>query len=120
MSRPCPDAAAAALFETIRGAYARNDYALFCSAVGEKMKEAIAPERFGATSVTMGPLLADLERISYMDALREGDHVVHFWKVAPPGEAARDLLVRMGVKDGLVSGLLFSAPFDTAMAAKKG
>ena len=118
MSRPCPDAAAAALFETIRGAYVRNDYALFRSAVGEKMKEAISPERFGATSVTMGPLLADEGRIFYMDSLREGDHVVHFWKVEPPGAAARDMLVRMGVKDGLVSGLLFSAPFDTAMGRK--
>jgi hypothetical protein len=116
MGRPCPDAAAAALFETIRAAQVLNDYAAFCAVVSERMKAAITPDRFGATAATLGPVLADVERISYMDALKEGEHVVHFWKV--DSGAARDILIRMSVQDGAVSGLLFSAPFDTGMGKK--
>ena len=116
MSRPCPDPAVAAQFETIRDAYVRNDHAALLSVVNERMGAALPPERFAASSLTLGPLLADPAHLSYMDALKEGDHVVHFWKIE--SGAARDVLLRMSIRDGRGSGLLFSAPFDTAMKAK--
>lgn len=116
MSRPSAAAEAASLFGAIRDAYTRNDHAGFGAVVDDKMKAAIPPERFGATALTMGPILADAARISYMDVLKEGGHQVHFWKV--DSGAARDILVRMSVRDGKVSGLLFSAAFDTALKAR--
>jgi hypothetical protein len=45
-----------------------------------------------------------------MGEMSQDPHIIHFWRLSAPGTKL-DFLIRMGVKDDLVSGILFTPPF---------
>jgi hypothetical protein len=53
----------------------------------------------------------------YMGEMMQAEHTVHFWRLSAPA-AKLDFLVRMAVKDDLVSGILFTVPFGGTGAKK--
>ncbi|SDU17552.1 hypothetical protein SAMN05444156_2417 [Verrucomicrobium sp. GAS474] len=108
-----------ALSGTILKATETKDYALWCSVVNEHVKAAIPQAHFETVSESLGSYLRSSEAgCTYMGPLRHEGHDVHFWKISAPGTRS-DLLFRMAVKDGLVSGVLFSSPFSGAAEKKK-
>ena len=83
------------------------------------MRTGVSKERFESGNANIAEWFNAEYTSTYMGELIEIDNrVVHFWRIFAPGQRY-DLLVRMGVKNDLVSGLLFSRPFDTAIGLKK-
>ena len=105
---------------TILKATETKDYVLWCSVVNEQVREAIPQAHFETVSESLGVYLRSSEAsCAYMGEMRHEGHSVHFWKISAPGTRS-DLLFRMAVRDGLVSGVLFSSPFSGAAEKKKG
>jgi len=109
-SRFTPEASVEAKFDTICQAYAREDYALFCSVMNDTMRDAISEEHFKSVCATVADFFKKEYSAVYFGEMSQGEHAVHFWRVSVPGKHT-DLMTRVGVKDDLVSGLLLSAPF---------
>ena len=83
------------------------------------MRTGVSKERFESGNANIAEWFNADYTSTYMGELMEIDNrVVHFWRISAPGQRY-DLLVRMGIKNDLVSGLLFSRPFDTAIGMKK-
>jgi hypothetical protein len=116
-NHPAPDAAVDAKFKTICQAYEQGDYGLFCSVMSEGMRTAVPRENFASAGVNLAIYFQAEYRASYIGEMIQGDHAIHFWRLSAPG-AKSDFLVRVGVKDDLVSGLLFTPPFGGAGAKK--
>ena len=116
---PGPDQAVLPLFAAILKAAETKDHELWCSVVNEQVKAAIPKAHFETVSESLGTYLRSPEATcAYMGELRHEGHGVHFWKITAPGTRS-DLLFRMAVRDGLVSGVLFSSPFSGAADKKK-
>jgi|HubBroStandDraft_1064217.scaffolds.fasta_scaffold79437_1 hypothetical protein len=114
-----PEPAVEAKFRVVCKARETNDYDLWCSVMDEGMRTGIPKERFELTNANIAPWFKAEYTSTYMGELIEREnHVIHFWRVSAPGQSY-DLLVRMGIKNDLVSGLLFSRPFDTAIGLRK-
>jgi hypothetical protein len=116
--RPVPESSVDEKFKTICRARVENDYALFCSVMNEKMREAVPQELFEVNGSKVAAYFKSNFTTTYMGEMMLGDHTIHFWRLSAPGQTS-DLMIRMGVKDELVSGLLFSSPFDSALGVKK-
>ena len=112
-----PDASVDAKFKTICRAYEQNDYATFCSVMNETMRKAVPKENFDSAGQSLAVYFKADYRTTYMGEMMQAEHTVHFWRLSAPA-AKVDFLVRMAVKDDLVSGILFSVPFG-GMGAKK-
>jgi hypothetical protein len=120
-SRPrlIPEPSVEAKFQTICKSRETNDYELWCSVMDEHMRTGVPKERFESGNANIAEWFKAEYTSTYMGELIEIDNrVVHFWRISAPGQRY-DLLVRMGIKNDLVSGLLFSRPFDTAIGLKK-
>jgi hypothetical protein len=105
-----PDLSVDTKFKKICRAYEKDDYELFCSEMNEYMKTAVPKERFESSSRNLAVYFKTDYRTTYMgEMVDERDNNVYFWRLSAP--AAKDNLVRMGVKDGLVTGILFSLPW---------
>jgi hypothetical protein len=112
-----PDSSVDAKFQTICRAREQNDYALFCSVMDETMRTAVLRESFEATTSRLAPYFKSAYATTYMGEMIQGEHTIYFWRISAPDQNS-DILVRMGVKDDLVSGILFSPPFGGAGAKK--
>ncbi len=112
-----PDASVDAKFKTICRAYEQNDYATFCSVMNETMRTAVSKENFDSAGQSLAVYFKADYRTSYMGEMMQGEHTVHFWRLSAPA-AKVDFLVRMAVKDDLVSGILFTVPFGGTGAKK--
>lgn len=116
---PQPDLDVAAKLRTILKSYQQNDYALYCSVMSEQMKAYVTRERFDGVCNRMAAFMKSAYETTYMGTVNRTGHPIHFWRMWVKGWET-DLLVRMALNNsGLVSGLLFSDPFDTAINAKK-
>jgi hypothetical protein len=111
-----PDSLVDAKFKAICRAYEKDDYALFCSEMNEYIKTAVPKERFESSSRNLAGYFKADYRTTYMGEMIERENNVYFWRLSAP--AAKDNLVRMGVKDGLVTGILFSLPFGGVSRTK--
>jgi hypothetical protein len=107
---PVAEASVEAKFKAICEAYQRDDYGLFASVMNETMRTAIPRERFEGVASKLAGYFKSAYAAAYFGEMIQGEHSVYFWRVSAPGKST-DLMARMGVKDDLVSGLLFSAPF---------
>ena len=108
-----------AKLRTVLRAREKFDYAQFCSVMSEQMKAFVTRERFEAASERLAPYFKADYRTTYMGSLCRGGRPVHFWRLWVPGWDS-DLLVRMAINDaGLISGLLYSDPFDSGINARK-
>jgi hypothetical protein len=117
--RLIPEESVETKFQTICKSRETNDYELWCSVMDEYMRTGIPKERFESGNANIAEWFRAEYTSTYMGELIEIDNrVVHFWRISAPGQRY-DLLVRMGIKNDLVSGLLFSRPFDTAIGLKK-
>ena len=117
--RLVPEASVEAKFQTICKSRETNDYELWCSVMDEHMRKGVPKGRFESGNANIAEWFNAEYTSTYMGELIEIDNrVVHFWRISAPGQRY-DLLVRMGIKNDLVSGLLFSRPFDTAIGMKK-
>jgi len=118
-SAPVPDLDVSAKLETVLRARKEKDYALFCSVLSEEMKSYVTKERFDVTTERMNTrFVADYE-LTYMGFVNRQGRPVYFWRMWVKGWET-DILVRMVINQaGLISGLLYSDPFDTAINAKK-
>jgi hypothetical protein len=113
------DASVEAKFQIVCKSRETNDYELWCSVMDEYMRTGVSKERFESGNANIAEWFNAEYTSTYMGELMEIDNrVVHFWRISAPGQRY-DLLVRMGIKNDLVSGLLFSRPFDTAIGMKK-
>jgi hypothetical protein len=109
-NHPTPDSSVDAKFKKICRAYEKDDYELFCSETNEYIKTAVPKESFESSSRNLAVYFKADYRTTYMgEMVDERDNNVYFWRLSAP--AAKDTLVRMGVKDGLVTGILFSPPW---------
>jgi hypothetical protein len=115
-AQPALDAAVETRFRTICRAYERGDYAGFRSVMNEAMIKAIPPENFESVGRNLAAYFKAAYLTAYMGEMSQGEHAVHFWRLSAPG--ANDVLIRMAVKDDLVSGLLFTPPFGGAGGKK--
>ena len=112
-----PDESVGAKFNTICRAYENNDYAVFCSVMNETMRTAVPKENFDSAGKSLAVYFKADYRTTYMGEMMQGEHTVHFWRLSAPA-AKVDFLVRMAVKDDLVSGILFTVPFGGTGAKK--
>ena len=116
--RLTPDASIEEKFKIVCRAREQGDYALFCSVMNETMRTAITPERFASGNSKVAAYFQPGHAAVYMGEMIQGEHVIHFWRMSAPGQNS-DLMLRMGIKDDLVSGLLFSPPWDTAIGKNR-
>jgi hypothetical protein len=104
---------------TVRAAYELKDYALFCSVMSEQMKAYIPKERFEGVCDRLAIYFKSGCQLDYMGHVQRTGRPVHFWRIWVKGWDS-DLLVRMALNhEGLISGLLFSDPFDSGGGTKK-
>jgi hypothetical protein len=116
-SVPPPDVAAK--LKTAFDARKQKDYALWCSVMSEEMKAFVTKDKFEAASDRLAGYFNADYRTTYMGSVNRSGRAVHFWRLWVKGWET-DLLVRMALNNaGLISGLLFSDPFDTAINARK-
>jgi hypothetical protein len=101
-----PDASVDAKFKTICRAYEQNDYATFCSVMNETMRTAVPKENFDSAGQSLAVYFKADYRTTYMGEMMQAEHT------------KLDFLVRMAVKDDLVSGILFTVPFGGTGAKK--
>jgi hypothetical protein len=105
--------------QTVLRARELFDYAMFCSVMSEEMKAFVTKERFEAASERLSPYFEAAYRTTYMGSVRRAGRPVYFWRLWVEGWES-DLLIRMALNSaGLISGLLYSDPFDTAINARK-
>ncbi len=112
-----PEASVAEKFRIICRGRAEKDYELYCSVMDEAMRAAVSRENF-APSAKVAAYFEPGHTATYMGEMMLADHAIHFWRLSVPGQRS-DLMARMGIKDDLVTGLLFSSPWDTAMGRKR-
>jgi len=117
LNRLKPESSVEAKFNTICRAREQNDYALFCSVMDETMRAAVPKESFEATTSRLAAFFKSAYTTTYMGEMIQGEHAIYFWRISAPNQNS-DVLVRMGVKDDLVSGILFSPPFGGAGGTK--
>ena len=117
MSEQSIDPEAASCFDKILKATETSDHALFSSVMNEKMKTALPQQRFEGVCQRLSPFFSVPYRSQFMGDLRNGSSVVYFWKLTSDAKPD-DMLARMSIKEGLVSGLLFTPPFDTGLKPK--
>jgi hypothetical protein len=116
-STPPPEIAAK--MQTVSLAYAQKDYALFCSVMSNEMKAKIPNERFDRVCERLSACFKSNYQLTYMGSVKRSCRPVYFWRLWVEGWDS-DLLVRMTLNDsGLIAGLLYSDPFDTAMNSKR-
>jgi len=112
--RLAPDSSVEEKFKIICRARAEEDHALFCSVMDETMRALLTKELFDSGTARVMAYFKPGHAAVYMGEMIQGDHTIHFWRMSAPSQKS-DLMVRMGIKDDLVSGLLFSPPWDTAI-----
>jgi hypothetical protein len=118
-SGPTPPLDVAAKLRTVVRARQQNDYVLYCSVLSEQMKALIPKERFEAGSEQLTSFFKSSYQLTYMGYVKRSGHPVYFWRLWVEGWES-DLLVRMTLNDsGLIAGLLYSGPFDSAINAKR-
>ncbi len=107
------------LLDTALEARRKLDYGLLCTVVSPQFAALVTKEKFDAASARMDTYFKAEYRITYMGALKSGGRLVYFWRLWVQ-DWDSDILVRMSVNDaGQISALLYSAPFDSAMSARK-
>jgi hypothetical protein len=99
-------------FRTICRSYEQGDYAVFCSVMSDGMRKAVLNDHFDRVCESLAPYFRGEYTAMYFGEMSQGEHAVHFWRVFLPGKGT-DLIVRMGLQNDLVSGLLVSVPFAT-------
>jgi hypothetical protein len=104
---------------TVLLAREKNDYTLFCSVMNGEMKSFVTKERFEATTERLSRYFKEAYRITYMGSVNRAGNPVYFWRLWVEGWDT-DILVRMALNSaGLISGLLYSDPFDTGINVRK-
>ncbi len=107
------------VLDTALEARGKLDYALFCTVASESFKAYVTREMFETVSGRLSPYFKADYRVSYMGAVQRAGRPVHFWRLWVP-EWESDILIRMVLNErGLITGLLYSDPFDTAVNARK-
>jgi hypothetical protein len=107
------------ILNTALEARGKLDYALLCTVVSPQFAASVTKQRFEEASERLSPFFKADYRITYMGAVKSTGRPVHFWRLWVPGWDT-DILIRMTLNDaGLISGLLYSAPFDSAIGARK-
>jgi hypothetical protein len=117
-SRLVPEASVDEKFQTICRAYEQDDYAMFSSVMNETMRTAVPKSNFESAGKNLAVYFKADYRTTYMGEMAQGEHMIYFWRLSAPA-AKSDYLIRMGIKNDLVSGILFTPPFGGAGGAKK-
>lgn len=103
------------ILNTALEARGKMDYALFSTVCSGQFLAYVTKERFEGASERLSPFFGADYRVTYMGAVKTNTKPVYFWRLWVPGWDS-DLLIRMSLNDaGLISGLLYSPPFDTAI-----
>lgn len=113
-----PEASVEEKFRTICRSYELGDYAVYCSVMSDGMRQAVSHDHFNRVWEALAPYFRSEYTAIYFGEMSQGEHAVHFWRVSSPGKGT-DLMVRVGLKNDLVSGLLVSAPFAGAPRGEK-
>jgi hypothetical protein len=115
--RPVPESSVEEKFKTICRAYERDDYELFSSVMNETMRTAVPKSNFDSGGKSLAVYFKADYSTTYMGEMIQNEHTIYFWRLSAPG-AKTDFLIRMGIKDDLVSGILFTPPFGGAGGKK--
>jgi len=107
-----PEASVEKTFRTICRSYELGDYAVYCSVMSDGMRQAVSHDHFNRVREALAPYFKSEYTAIYFGEMSQGEQAVHFWRVSSPGKGT-DLMVRMGLRNDLVSGLLVSPPFAT-------
>ncbi|HVF10272.1 MAG TPA: hypothetical protein VNA16_05690, partial [Abditibacteriaceae bacterium] len=94
---------AQAAFEVLLAAIEANDFAGFVAVGDAAFKAGLTKEAFAQVVAQMAPRLKQGYEATYLGALKQQGYQVYLWKVAFKDEAD-DLLVKLVMKDGKVSG----------------
>lgn len=108
-NQPKPELSIEEKLKTICRAYELDDYEMFCSVMSEYMRTAVPKERFKSAGLNLAAYFKADYRLGYMGEMMGDESTVYFWRLSAP--LAKDRLVRMGVKNDLVTGILFSPPW---------
>ncbi len=107
------------VLNTALEARGKMDYALLRTVCSEQFAAFVTKERFEAVSERLSPYFKGDHRVTYMGSVNRAGRPVHFWRLWVPGWDT-DILIRMVLDEaGLITGMLYSDPFDTAMGARK-
>ena len=115
--RPVPESSVEEKFKTICRAYEEDNYEKFSSVMNETMRTAVPKDNFESAGKSLAIYFKAEYSTVYMGEMIHNDHTIHFWRLSAPA-AKSDCLIRMGVKDDLVSGILFTPPFGGAGGKK--
>ena len=106
------------VLNTALEARGKLDYALFSTVCSEQFLAFVTKEKFGEVSERLSPFFKADYRVTYMGALLSSGRPVYFWRLWVAGWDT-DILIRMSLNAaGLISGLLYSPPYDTAIGRK--
>jgi len=106
------------VLNTALEARGKLDYALFSTVCSEQFLAFVTKEKFGEVSERLSPFFKADYRVTYMGALQSSGRPVYFWRLWVAGWDT-DILIRMSLNAaGLISGLLYSPPYDTAIGRK--
>ncbi|HUB67426.1 MAG TPA: hypothetical protein VL981_08085 [Candidatus Methylacidiphilales bacterium] len=118
-AEPAPPPDVAAKLKIALQAREQNDYSQLCSVMSEQMKAFVTKERFESGNASMSAYFKSPYQLTYMGSVQRSGRPVYFWRLWIDGWDS-DILVRMILnQSGLISGLLYSDPFDSAMNARK-
>ncbi len=95
---------------TVLKALAESDYDLFRS-IGDEGFRKITKDTFSKVSDQVAKGLKGGFAKELMGQFKQNGHTVYFWKIGYT-QPIDDHLLRLSVKDGKVSGALFTKPFS--------
>jgi hypothetical protein len=96
-----------------------NNYELFCSVVSPQFKALVPKERFDIGSERLAVYFKAGYKLTYLGFVQQAGNPVYFWRFWVEGWDS-DFLIRMSLNSqGLISGLFYSAAWDSASSVKK-
>ena len=101
MTNPAPEAVMRKMLSSLEA----DSYDDFVADADDDMKAAVTREMFEDVSAQVGPRLQRGYNAHLLGYLHQGGHDVRLWKL-DFSDGADDHLVKMSMRDGLVSGFL--------------
>ena len=98
-------------FDTLLAATAADDYEKFISVGSEPFKSRLTPEMFHPVCQWLAPRIQKGYTPTYFGELRQQGYAVYFWRLRFD-DGGDDLVFRMSMADGKVTGALVTPAFS--------
>lgn len=105
-----PNNSTKSCFDTLLAATAAGNYEQFISVGDKRFQKGIRPGMFHHVSRKLAPRMQKGFTPTFLGELRQGKHLVSLWQLVFT-DGGDDLLFRMSMADGKVTGALVTPPF---------